>query len=535
MSLAPAAIVSEVTPFQDPETWASDDVKQVSAPVEIVIISTIALLLGVVLRFTTKSSLWLDEALNVNISHLPLADLPAALRHDGHPPLYYALLHEWMLVFGSGDHAVRSLSGLLGLLTLPLAWFAGRRRGGPLVGWLAVSLMALSPFALRYSTEARMYELVIVLVLAGYLVVDDIARRQRRGRLVLIELAAISGALLLTHYWSLWLLASLEVVLLWRWVRGSDQAKRLGARNAFVAIAIGGLFFVPWLPSFFYQAAHTGTPWGIVQRPTSIIAVALADFGGGSFRDAELFGGLILVLVLLGVFASGIDREKILIELRTRPAYRSEAAVIALTFSIGAVLAALSSGAFASRYAAVVFPLLILLAAGGIACFLDRRIRAVVLVGFLACCLLGAYWNVTFQRTQGRVAADAINSAAVSGDVVVFCPDQLGPAFSRSLRDDVQAMVYPTLGSPKFVDWVDYAKRNRETDPVKVAQTVAERAAGHQIFVVWQPGYHTFENQCESFYASLSAARPGATTLVVAGAATDFYEPGAVSLLPIAP
>ncbi|MEY4916125.1 MAG: hypothetical protein RL616_38, partial [Verrucomicrobiota bacterium] len=40
---------------------------------------------------------------SVNIARLPLGELPEALRHDGHPPLYYALLHVWMQVAGSGD------------------------------------------------------------------------------------------------------------------------------------------------------------------------------------------------------------------------------------------------------------------------------------------------------------------------------------------------------------------------------------------------------------------------------------------------
>ena len=59
----------------------------------------------------TRSPLWLDEALSVNIAKLPIGQIPAALRHDGHPPLYYVLLHVWMSVLGSGDVAVRSAVG----------------------------------------------------------------------------------------------------------------------------------------------------------------------------------------------------------------------------------------------------------------------------------------------------------------------------------------------------------------------------------------------------------------------------------------
>ena len=32
---------------------------------------------------------------------------------------------------------------------------------------------------------------------------------------------------------------------------------------ALVAVAVGGLAFVPWLPTFIYQSKHTGTPWAL--------------------------------------------------------------------------------------------------------------------------------------------------------------------------------------------------------------------------------------------------------------------------------
>ena len=50
---------------------------------------------GLFFYFYTRSDLWLDEALSVNIARLPLVDLHEALRHDGAPPLYYVLLHFW--------------------------------------------------------------------------------------------------------------------------------------------------------------------------------------------------------------------------------------------------------------------------------------------------------------------------------------------------------------------------------------------------------------------------------------------------------
>jgi hypothetical protein len=82
---------------------------------------------GVIARFVATSPLWLDEALTVNIARLPIRRLADALRHDGAPPLYYLLLHGWIRWVGSGDVAVRALSGLFAVASMPLMWLAGRR------------------------------------------------------------------------------------------------------------------------------------------------------------------------------------------------------------------------------------------------------------------------------------------------------------------------------------------------------------------------------------------------------------------------
>ena len=75
---------------------------------------------GLFLRFWTRSGLWLDEALTVDVARLPLHEIPNALKHDGAPPLYYYLLHFWIALFGQSNDAVRALSGVLAVLTLPV-------------------------------------------------------------------------------------------------------------------------------------------------------------------------------------------------------------------------------------------------------------------------------------------------------------------------------------------------------------------------------------------------------------------------------
>ncbi len=85
-------------------------------------------------------------------------------------------------MFGTANFAVRSLSGVLSVATFVPMWFAGRRVAGRTGGWVAVLILAASPFAIRFGTEARMYSLVMLLVTVGYLAVRRLLERPSLGR-----------------------------------------------------------------------------------------------------------------------------------------------------------------------------------------------------------------------------------------------------------------------------------------------------------------------------------------------------------------
>jgi mannosyltransferase len=482
----------------------------------------LAVLGGVVLRFVQRSPLWLDEALSVNIAVLPAGDLLDALRHDGHPPLYYLLLHGWMQIVGEGDLAVRSLSAIFGLAALPLMWIAGGRLAGRSGARWALAIGALSPFLVRYSTEARMYSLVMLLVLAGYLLLTDTLAAPRIARL--IGVAVVSGLLLLTQYWSFYLLASVGLLLVLQYWRVPGH--RPAILRAMAAVVAGGLLFLPWLGGFLYQSANTGTPWGQPYRPTAIVQATLGDLGGGGLPESALFGTVTMVLALLALFAVRSSRAQVVLDLRTAPTVRCELAVVALTLGLGAVVGYITSATFQSRYAAVFAPLLLLAVAVGIT-RLPGAARLVAGGTWVVLALGGLGWINYFQRTQAGEVAAEIAARANPGDVVVYCPDQLGPAYSREMPGGLVEMAYPTLGAPERVDWVDYAERNAAADPDQIAGEVRSRAAGKAIFVVWMSGYRTFDEQCEDLLTALGPAES-----LVVQKSTRFYEPAFVHWWP---
>src|SRR5262249_62143109 len=64
-----------------------------STPRWLVVAAVFVVVVAIVMRFVTRSELWLDEALSVNIPRLPPGHIPDWLRHAGAPPLYHFLLH----------------------------------------------------------------------------------------------------------------------------------------------------------------------------------------------------------------------------------------------------------------------------------------------------------------------------------------------------------------------------------------------------------------------------------------------------------
>jgi hypothetical protein len=517
-------------PASSPSTGVppSDDPEGPSFGHTTVVLITIGMVVAVaaslVMRFWTKSDLWLDEALTVNIARLPLREIPSFLRRDGAPPLYYVLLHFWMGWFGTSDEAVRALSGAIGVITLPFAYLAGKRLGGRTAGWAAFLLVATSPFAIRYDTETRMYSLVVLLTVLGFLALDRSVRNPRPGNLIAV--AAVTGLLLYTHYWSLYLIGTMLLWLAWVAWRGRPTWRR-GARASLAAGAVGCLTFLPWVPIFLFQTQHTGTPWATPANFAAMVS-AVASFAGGSTSQGRALALIFFGLAGLGLFGVATDRRHIDLDIRTRPLGRPVAIAVGGTLAAAVAGGFITNSAFDARYASVVFIPLILLVVIGLVTFRDRRVRTIILAMAVIAGLAGSIPDVTTNRTQAGQVARAIAAHGRAGDVVAYCPDQLGPAVNRLLpAGRYRQTTFPRGTGPVFVNWVDYAAAARDASPVAFAQHLESLAGatGGQIFLVWAGGYQSFGLQCEGIVQTLQEDPAYHAQALVVGDDNQFYQP----------
>jgi mannosyltransferase len=479
----------------------------------------VAALIGIALRFWTRSELWLDEALTVNIARLPLSQIPGALRHDGAPPLYYVLLHLWMLMFGSGNVAVRSLSGAFSVAVLPLVWVAGRKLRSSEMAWAAGVLLLTSPFAIRYATETRMYSLVVLLATAGLIVLLRALEGPTLGRLVAV--AAVTALLLYTHYWAFYLLATVGAWLVFRAWTARSATDRNVALRVVGAMAVGSALFVPWLPTFLFQAAHTGTPWA---NPAGLPAVAsvVPEFAGGDDTWTGVLTFMLFTLLVLGVFGRPLSRRRIELDLRGNLAGRPLAGVILGTTLLAIIAGLVSSTVFVARYLSVIFPLFILLVALGATVLIDRRARYAALAVTAALGLIVGFDSARMQRTQAPEVASVLNAAAAPGDVVAYCPDQLGPAVNRLMRVPVTQITYPRLAGPDRVNWVDYTDAIQAESPQAFASVISQRAGRNAVWLVWRRGYEGFGKRCTTVLEALQDLRPGGTEVVPTKVLTVF-------------
>src|ERR687888_59573 len=172
------------------------------------------------------------------------------------PPLYYLLAWLWSKLFGTGEVGLRSLSALIGTLTVPAAYLAAREVSSRRAGLIAAALVAFNPYLVWYSQEARSYALFVFFTAWGlYFFARCLNDPSRRN----LGWWAVASALALgSHYFAAFPVA---VEGAWLAARGWPRRAPIVAFGSTIAV---GLALIP------LAIAQEGTGRRNVFRDTSL-------------------------------------------------------------------------------------------------------------------------------------------------------------------------------------------------------------------------------------------------------------------------
>ncbi len=145
------------------------------------------------------------------IARLPASLILSNAGHSSHPGLYYLLLHYW-LPSGGTEVWGRALSVLWGALTVPAIFALGTLLFNRKVALVASALLALAPFHVAYSQEARMYAQLAFLGVMALICFHRAVESGHPGWWLATGVAATAAAA--THLFAFLLLAAMSLYVL---------------------------------------------------------------------------------------------------------------------------------------------------------------------------------------------------------------------------------------------------------------------------------------------------------------------------------
>ncbi|EPJ96525.1 MULTISPECIES: glycosyltransferase family 39 protein [Pseudomonas] len=281
-------------------------------------------LLALCVRFyeITIPTIWFDEAFSVLLARHEPWQIWSITARDVHPPLYYFFLHYWMVVFGDGVLAVRSLSAVADvgtvLLGIKLMSLVATRRAT----WIAALLLALLPISVRYSQEARMYTLLSFWLMGATVALVYWIKDPENKNFPIYYICLMTAAFY-THYF-----AALGVLVHWfYWWTGRCSVFQTAlprgawmlANGAILGLLAPWAFYstryllgnrgIEWIPaitvegvfSLFWQFIMLNGRWAqsvyLYPLPLmlGICAISISFWRGTAYRFNALLGGCFLV------------------------------------------------------------------------------------------------------------------------------------------------------------------------------------------------------------------------------------------------
>ncbi len=399
--------------------------------------------LATVLRFLLLGgrSLWFDETVSATIAGLPWPQFTSiAFGHESNMMLYYGLLRWWSHL-GQSEFALRSLSALVSIATIPVLYAFASRLFGQRVALLASLLMALNAFHIRYAQEARSYSLLVFFgMLASLAFVDAVENGGGRywvsyvAAVVLATYNHLFGAFLLPAHWASLVLARRRDV---RWGRLliSSTVIVLACIPLGVCLRRGGVWESFTLP----------TP-GLSSLRSFLFALAGGSDGAGwLFAAAAAFGIVAQRQVLRG--ADIVRRWRVWLLLTWF------AVPVGLAWSVSML-----KPVFQHKYLIFCLPPYLILVALGLTAVRPRRlfIAALALILTVSTYRVAHYYAKMPANEDWRGLTNTILKTALPDDAVVFCLPHLRTSFEyyrQRLRAPEDAGVGVVIAEPMAEGW----------------------------------------------------------------------------------
>lgn len=172
------------------------------------------------------------------------------------PPVYFVLARWWVQIFGNSIAALRSFGAIVSIATLPMMALLSRELfPNRVTAYLAVALMAVSPFQVLYAQEARPYSLwTLGIVAMSWALLRAGRSRTWSAWLLYGGLATLT---LYTFLYTVFVLLAHGLYIVWQ--------RRSAVRPFVLSAGISVLLFLPWVGAI-WQNRQAGLENAVWQR-----------------------------------------------------------------------------------------------------------------------------------------------------------------------------------------------------------------------------------------------------------------------------
>jgi len=268
-------------------------------------------ILGFVLRFLDlgKESLWLDEAVTYyNTNSTSIGDVWTAAYNDRSPPLHFIAL--WgVRLFGSNEFWLRFPSAIAGTVTIIVIFFVAREIANEKVGLISALLLAVSPFHIFYSQEARFYAFAVLFVAVAYYAFFKACNSRKWYDWTLFGVAC--AAAFYSHFYTSFAIITLFIGYFIIRIKEFDFSRWNGKNNSIKAVipndfklfifggAVAFILVIPIISSFLHQNQYFSTHtfnWGL-----GFWSIPFVTFSSFSFSN-EMVAIFFVLLMIAGLW-----------------------------------------------------------------------------------------------------------------------------------------------------------------------------------------------------------------------------------------